>query len=76
MTKYSKETYALAALTWEGDIPHATNFLIDDSVKYEGQIYKFTEETYEELLKYQDEAPKKFKVKKTGKLVNLVGIRV
>jgi hypothetical protein len=40
----------------------------------EGQVYKIRLSTYDELVKYAEESPNKFKITRFGDVINLMGV--
>jgi hypothetical protein len=73
---YSKETLKLAELCWSGNEIRSTNVVIGENyTDTDGTLYKIRENTYEELIHYQDRAEKKFKARRVGRVINLIGVQ-
>jgi hypothetical protein len=72
---YSKETLKLAELCWSGKEARCTSAVVGETYHdAQGTKYKITENTYDELIDYQAKAPQKFKVRRYGKIINLIGV--
>lgn len=70
----SKETTFFLSRCWgENDERRCTNFYIGEKQTHEGAVYKPTENTYEELVKYQAEAKRPLTIFRSGNYVNITG---
>ncbi|MNH66483.1 hypothetical protein D3C73_185140 [compost metagenome] len=74
--KLSKAAEAVLSVCWENDQPRNTNFVIDNTYNVNGETIKTTEDTYEELVNYQPESSKPYKVERFGNTVNVMGGRL
>ena len=72
---YSKETLKLISLCWSGDEPRNTNVIIGTTYcDLEGNKYKITEDTYKELVHYQSESSKIYRIIRNGNFLWLQGM--
>jgi len=69
----SKEVKIILSMCWEKDERRSTNFLIDEKYEWKEEKYKPTENTYEELVKYQQVGDRPIKIYRNGKYVNITG---
>lgn len=68
-------TQLILSFCWDGDNPRSTSFVIGNTYEHAGEKYKATEEVYEELLSYKEIAAKPIKLFRSGKIVNVTGVR-
>ncbi|MNK57589.1 hypothetical protein D3C87_766480 [compost metagenome] len=74
--KLSHEAHTILSFAWKDETPMATNFIIDNTYEVNGTKLKPTENTYEELVKYQEVTNKPYKLARTGKIVNVTGRKI
>lgn len=67
--------YALS-YCWEGKEPRSTNIIIGNTYTFNGKKHKVSESDYEELLEYINYTDRPYTIRKSGKIINLVGLKV
>lgn len=73
--KFSKETVKLAELCWKDTEVRATKVFVGQNYfDDKGTKYKITEDVYRELIDYQNETDKKFRMIREGNILLLMGI--
>jgi hypothetical protein len=75
--KFSSDVQAILSLCWgENDERKSTSFIIDGKHEYTtktGLKFKPTNNTYEELVKYQESNERPIKLFRSGDTVNVTG---
>ncbi|MET3209642.1 UNVERIFIED_CONTAM: hypothetical protein ABIC26_002589 [Paenibacillus sp. PvR008] len=74
--KLTKEAEILLNICWVDDEPRSTTFLVGEKTSFNGFEFKPTEETYDELVEFQQHSNRPYKIDKFGKFVNLTGRKV
>lgn len=69
----SRETEIILSLCWKEKERASTTFIIGDKYRWKEQEFKPTENTYEELLEYQESGDKPIKIYRNEKYVNITG---
>ncbi|QWU14215.1 hypothetical protein [Paenibacillus sophorae] len=74
--KLSEAAKTILSICWVNEKPRSTNFTIGEKYIWQGKEFKATEDTYEELVEYQEVTSKPFKMNRTGKSVVITGGRL